>query len=319
MDTKIGRRRSVICGAMVVMMELGQIRAFLAVAEELHFGRAAERLHMAQPPMSRMIKNLEIELGAPLFERTTRAVRLSPAGQAFLLPARAVLESISAAKRAVASAGRGETGLVRIGFAGPSSHRLIAALCQLVRKLHPGIQLDLKGGTFNHAALRGVIEGDLDLAVARWRTQPDGIACRPVAKEHFVLAVPTGHPFAARKQVSVVDCRTEAFIALPHDPGSRALDTLVELAGKAGYMPAIAQTAPDIWTSLALVAAGAGIAFTYDSAVANVAQAGVTAIPINECREPNFQYLAWRKMDRTPALLAVLAAADAVLPFPEVE
>lgn len=293
------------------------MRAFLAVAEELHFGRAAERLHMAQPPLSRMIKSLERELGARLFDRTTRSVRLTAAGDALVVPARAVLESIETAERAVRSAGRGETGRVRIGFAGASSHLLIAALGQLVRERHPGIELVLRSNTYSHAALRGVIDGNLDLSIARWRTRPEGIAYRAVAEEHFVLVVPTGHRLAGQRRVAMADCRDEPFVTLPHDPGSRARDVLMELAATAGFAPMIAQTAPDTWTSLALVAAGVGIALTYDTAVANVVQTGIAMIPLEEGRDPTYQYLAWRTDDGNPALAAVLAASEVALPTPE--
>ena len=127
-------------------MELRHLRYFIAVAEELHFRRAAERLHMAQPPLTRMIKLLERELGTTLFDRNTRSVALTSSGQAMLEPAREVVEALRRATEAARSAERGEVGLVRIAFAGISTHPLVATLARQVRSERPGIELELAAG-----------------------------------------------------------------------------------------------------------------------------------------------------------------------------
>ena len=297
-------------------MDLHQLESFLAVAEELHFGRAAERLHIAQPPLSRTIKQLERELGAPLFERTTRSVRLTSAGEALLDPARQVLEGCRVARRAVHSAGRGETGRVRMGFAGPSSHLLVGQLGRLVREWHPGIELSLQSTTYAHEGLRAVLDGTLDLAIVRWTMEPPSISHRIVTVEHYVLVVPNGHRLAGRKMVSLADCRDEQFVTLPADPGSSVRGAFVRAAYDAGYTPDIVQTAPDSWTAMALVAAGVGITFSVDVAVANVIQDGVTVLPLQEGRTPTYSRLAWRAGDHNPALREVLRASEQALPTP---
>src|SRR4051794_37372115 len=114
-------------------VDIGHLRSFLAVAEELHFGRAAARLHIAQPPLSRTIKQLERELGTTLFDRNTRSVRLTSSGQALVGPAKEVLDALRRAEAAVRSADGGEVGLVRIAFAGLSTHPLVARLSRMVR------------------------------------------------------------------------------------------------------------------------------------------------------------------------------------------
>lgn len=297
-------------------MELHHLEAFLAVADELHFGRASERLHMAQPPLSRLIKKLERELGAPLFERTTRSVRLTTAGAALVRPANDVLEGVRVARRAVRSAGRGETGRVRLGFAGPSSHVLVGQLGRVVREQHPGIELSLRSTTYNYEALRSLVDGELDLAIARWRIEPEGVEHRPIAAERYVIVVPASHRFASRKRLSMADLRDEEFVALPADPGSSVRDGMFELSKAAGYQPNVVQTAPDSWTVMALVAAGVGITLTLDTAVANVVQNGISVIPLKEGGRASYQQLVWRQGDRNPALLAVLRSSEEALPTP---
>jgi DNA-binding transcriptional LysR family regulator len=297
-------------------MDLHHLDAFLAVAEELHFGRAAERLHIAQPPLSRTIKQLERDLGAQLFDRTTRSVRLTSAGEALVEPARQVLESCRVARRAVQSAGRGETGRVRMGFAGPSSYLLVGELGRLVRERHPGIELSLQSTTYAHEALRSVVDGALDMAIVRWSLEPPGIDNRIVSVEHYVLVVPEEHPLADREFVSMAECRDEDFIALPADPGSSVRDAFLRTAHEAGYAPNIVQTAPDSWTVIALVAAGVGITFSLDVAVANVVQHGIRVVPLVEGREPTYSRLVWRRGDVNPALLEVLRASEEALPTP---
>ncbi|MCW2494444.1 LysR substrate-binding domain-containing protein [Jatrophihabitans sp.] len=298
-------------------MKLHELEVFLVVAEELHFGRAAERLHIAQPPLSRTVQQLESDLGTRLFERTTRSVRMTAAGEALLQPAREIVEGCRAARRAVQAAERGEIGRVRVGFAGPSSHLLIGHLGRAVRERHPGIELSLQSTKYAEEALRSVIGRELDLAIVRWTEEPDGISNRIVAEEHFVLVVPAKHRLARRRLVGLDECRGEPFVALPADPGSSLRDAFVRAAKEAGFLPDIVQTAPDSWTAMALVAAGVGITFSVDVAVANVVQEGIAVVPLKEGRAATYSRLAWRRGDDNPALNAVLRASEEALPTPE--
>ena len=298
-------------------MNLHHLDAFLAVAEELHFGRAAERLHMAQPPLTRTIKQLERDLGADLFVRTTRTVHLSTAGQALIGPAQEVLEGCRAARSAVRAAGEGQTGLVRLGFAGPSSYLLVGDLSRLVRQRRPGIELRLHSTTYANEALRSVIDGDLDLAIVRWGVQPPEIAQRVVAEEHHVLAVPEGHRLADREVVSLAECRDEPFVALAADPGSTVRDTFIRASYDAGFSPDIVQVASDSWTLMALVGAGVGLTFTLDTAVANVPRERIRVVRLAEELTPSYARLAWRRDGESPALREVLRASEEALPTPE--
>ena len=145
-------------------MELQQIRAFVAVAEELHFGRAAERLGMAQPPLSRTIRSLETELGASLFQRTTRSVSLSPAGQALLEPAKHMLTTQQAAVESVHRSSSGEVGRVRFGYSHPSSRDLAATLVAASHERNPGITFHLESTVYADEGLERIMDGTLDLA-----------------------------------------------------------------------------------------------------------------------------------------------------------
>ncbi len=297
-------------------MELQQLTAFLAVAEELHFGRAAERLYMAQPPLSRVIQQLERDLGARLFERTTRTVRLTAAGEALLAPAREVIEGCRGARVAVRAANQGETGRVRVGFAGPSSHMLIGRLARVVRQRQPGIELSLRSVTYGNEALGQVVDGSLDLAIIRPDTVPPGIASRVVQEEHYVLVVPDGHPLAGRDVVSMRELSAEPFIALSPDPGSSLREAFIRSCYASGFAPNIVQVAPDSWTIMALVAAGTGITFTIDTAMAHIPRDGLHVVPLEEDVSATFARLAWREHDASPALGEVLNAAEIALPTP---
>lgn len=298
-------------------MDLHHIRAFLAVAEELHFGRAAERLHMAQPPLSRTIQQLERHLGSPLFERTTRSVRLTTQGQALLRPARDIVDAFAMAERAVRAAGRGEVGRVRLGFAGPSSHMLMARLARLVRQEQPGIELALHSVTYGSEALSQLVDGSLDLGLVRWSAPPPGIASRVVRVDRYVVVVPDSHRLAGRDSVSMGELRDESWISLSPAGGSSVRDDFLRKAHEAGYVPNIVQHAFDSWTIMALVSAGVGITMTVDTGVEHVPKNGISVVPLDHGTEIAYGRLAWRESDRSPALRKVLELAEDALPTPE--
>lgn len=297
-------------------MEVSHVKAFLAVAEELHFGRAAQRLHMAQPPLSRLVQQLEKDLGTRLFERTTRRVRLTAAGEALLGPAHAILDDLRLARVAVRAAGKGEVGRVRVGFAGPSSHMLIGNLARRVREQHPGIELVLHSVTYATEALSQLMDGSLDLAIVRWNSAPAGIASRVIQNERYVVAVAEDHRLATREGVLMSDLRDEPFITLPAHPGSSLRDALIRLSHKAGFAPDIIQVAPDSWTIMALVAAGVGVTLSVDSVIAHVPRDRLSVLPLMEPVAPVQARLAWRASEVSPALRLVLNASETALPTP---
>ncbi|MEP9380746.1 LysR family transcriptional regulator [Nocardioides sp. KR10-350] len=291
-------------------MEIRQLISFLAVAEELHFGRAAKRLHMAQPPLSQQIRRLEQELGTRLFERSTRAVRLTSAGEALVEPARAALDSLRAAERAARAAGRGEVGRVRVGFAGASSHENLPPLALAVRRELPGVEMVLEGRVYSEIASRRILDGSLDLGFVHMPARSDGLATRGVAVDELCVAVSAGHRLAQAGTVRMADLSSEDFVSLPPDVGSSIHAATTRACIAAGFDPKIVQVAPDSLTQLALVATGVGVAVTLSS-WRRIHQPGVTLLGLMSA--PRLETaLAWRADNESPALRAVLAVADRI-------
>ncbi|MEU6745924.1 LysR substrate-binding domain-containing protein [Spirillospora sp. NPDC046719] len=295
-------------------MDFTQLKVFQAVAEELHFGRAAERLHLAQPYLSRTIRALETDLGTPLFERTTRRVSLTPAGQALIEPATALLRMEERTRADVEAAHRGDAGRVRFSFAGPASQAMVGKLARTVRERHERIDLAFRPGRYGPIVVRELVEHTTDLAIARFEHAPAGVDSRVVARERGVLAVPSSHPVARAGSVSFADLRGEPFITLPETVGSAVRAMFVNGCHAAGFVPDIVQSAPDSWTCVALVAAGVGLHFTTDSAIAQMTLEGVEIVPLAEEIPPIYGYLLWRTSDRDPALTNVLEISEEVLP-----
>ena len=242
-------------------MELRHLRYFVAVAEELHFTRAAARLNIAQPPLSQQIRALEAELGVQLFVRTRRSVVLTDAGQALLLRSRELLAATQALPQQLQRVARGETGLLRIGFS--STLPLTKVLRDVVadhRRTHPDVALNLRE---MHSALQfeSLRRGELDVGLVRYNEGvPQGITLTLLRRDPLRLVVPGAHRLAHRKSVSIADCRDEAFIGFPGDAGTGTGPLLKRLCAQAGFEPRIAQEAREATTQIGLVAAGLGIA-----------------------------------------------------------
>ncbi|MEU9199799.1 LysR family transcriptional regulator [Streptomyces sp. NPDC048332] len=296
-------------------MELRHLFAFVAVAEELHFGRAAQRLRMAQPPLSQQIRRLEKELGVQLFERNTRSVRLTSAGESFLQPVRTVIEDLDTAVRAAKAAGRGEYGRVSIGFAGASSHETLPRLTRAVRAAHPAIELVMTGQTYANVALARVADGSLDLGFVRLPVTQPGVSFRVIDEEELVCALPSDHPLAARDSVALEVLAGEPFVSFPANTGSTVRDAMVGACEAAGFNPRVVQEAPDSYTILALVAAGVGVTLTVTS-VQHIQQSGLVYRPLAGPPIRRQAALAWRADNPSAALRAVLAVAEDALPTP---
>ena len=296
-------------------MELRHLSGFVAVAEELHFGRAAERLHIAQSPLSQQIRLLERDLGVKLFDRTTRSVRLTAAGQALLEPARHLLAEASAVRRTVQAAHLGDVGRVTIGFAGASSYSALPLLTRAVTSELPGIELVLEGQTYTGEALGRIADGSLDVGFVALPVRR-GISTRVVQMERLALALPDSHPLAQRAELAFADLAHEPFVSFPVSRGSAVREAMVQTCHEAGFAPRIVQEAPDSYNLLALVGAGVGLAVVVDSARAirlehvvfrPLAGDDVPVLPIA---------LGWRTGNPSAALKAVLRVAERVMPTP---
>lgn len=295
-------------------MELFQLRAFLAVAEELHFGQAAKKLGIAQPPLSRTIRQLEENLGAELFFRTTRSVSLSPAGRTLLAPARRILSTCRAAEDAIRLSATGAIGHVSLGFSGTSSSRLVAALTAAAKLERPGIVLDLETKTYAGEAVERLLDGTLDLALVRWTEPPPQLTGRPVMYEHPVAVVPLDHPLAGRVSVTLSEIKDEDFIFLSSIPRPATRASIMEMFLREGIRPRIVQEVPDNWIIGAFVSAGVGITVTYDSVVAGLGASDIATIPVDADYVPMCVYLAHHEDNPNPALREILAVAESALP-----
>lgn len=297
-------------------MDVGQAEAFTVLAEELHFGRAAERLNIAQPPLSRMIKNLERSMRAKLFERSTRHVELTVAGAALVEPALKIIEASKQAKLVVENTVSGNIGRVQFGFAGASIHRSVGRIAQELRRRHPGLDVEFHSSQFSHQGLEKVLDGSLDIVIGRWDFIPTEIDSSVVGIEQAILALPASHPLADRKLLSINELAYEQWVVLPGGFGAALQSRLDTLAMQAGFAPQIAQTAPDSWTLTVLVGAGIGCALTLDTVRDNVSTAGVRYIPLKEGYTELEVRLIWRRNNKNPALKAAVETIQALLPDP---
>jgi DNA-binding transcriptional LysR family regulator len=289
-------------------VELQKARAFLAVAEELHFGRAAQRLHMAQPPLSRLIKSLEAELGADLFVRSSRMVELTPVGEALVEPTRELLMQSERIAQLARRLQRGETGRVRLGFSGASVTSIVSALSHHVRDARPDLTLDLSGSELSQPGMEKLRSGSLDAVVGRWDALPRDVDSHVLAEEELLIAVADGHRLAASETVTAEDVADEPWIVLPGGGGATLSARLHQLAMRGRFVPRVVETAVDSATQLLLVDAGAGIALTFSGVRENVPVHSVVFVPVVPSLGPVEVRLAWRRADPNPALATFVDA-----------
>lgn len=292
-------------------MELRHLRYFVAVAELLHFGQAAERLHMAQPPLSQQIRALEAEIGVELLARTTRNVSLTPAGAVFYDDALRILKSVDEAVDRVKRFGDGQLGGLRVGFTGSASYRQLPEFVRIVKAEMPGVSLDIHTEMLTPEQEEGLANSELDIAFLRPPTRTPGISSRLVGREPLVLVVSAQHGLSRRESVSVGELRDEGFIMYPAGSGSVVNDAVVHACLAAGFVVRSEQEATKTSTVLSLVAGGLGVALVPDS-VRSFRLDGVAFVAVDDAPMIDLA-LAWRENDPSPLLarlLEVLASSN---------
>jgi DNA-binding transcriptional LysR family regulator len=239
-------------------MELRHLRYFLAVADELHFGRAAARLHVSQPPLSQQIRHLEAELGVELFARTRRRVRLTDAGRAFAEEARVLLDRLGQAAEAARRIARGETGALAVGFIASATFGILPEIYRRFRARHPEVALVLSelSTAEQVEALRA---GTIQVGMARPPLAGEGLAAEALGDEPLVCALPARHPLAARAALPLRALAAEPFVLFPRQPRPGWIDVVLDACRRAGFRPAIVQEALELSTAVALVGAGVGV------------------------------------------------------------
>ena len=283
-------------------MDLRHLRYFVAVAEELHFTRAADRLGIRQPPLSMQIKQLERQIGAPLFRRLSRGVELTAAGESFLVDTRNILSRLDDAVAAAESMARGQTGRLRVGFGGATYlPDLVPAGIMRYRSLYPDVLLSPEQSN-TPSLVHGLREGRIDIAFIRPPVEDsEGLVIDVFFEEDMVVVLPVGHALGRGKSVSLGDLSKETFILFPQDIGPGLHGTIVTACMEAGFSPQIGQNASQIISIVPMIAAGFGVSLVPRS-VASLSIKGVTYHSIKGSMLKAPVSLARRAGDRSVAL-----------------
>lgn len=287
-------------------MDLRQLRYFVAVAEERHFGRAAERLHMAQPPLSQQIKQIEAELGVQLLERTTRKVDLTDAGRLLLDRARQLLADADDLIQDVREVGQGVAGVLRVGFAGSATYRLMPSIVRLARTELPGVRLHVVGELLTPRMEQALLENRLDVAVLRPPVESTELTLDEVAEDRLLVAIPNAHPLAAESgPLELERLAGEDQVGYPR---RSAVSSIVwEACRRAGFRPRIVQEATETSTLLAFVASSMGVALVPDGARPATA-ARVTYRALADAPAVGLS-LAWKAGAKSPLIPAFQSIA----------
>jgi DNA-binding transcriptional LysR family regulator len=300
-------------------MELRHLRYFAAVAEELHFGRAARKLHISQPPLSMQIRALEAELGVKLLNRTRRHVSLTRAGAIFLQDARQILERSEQAVLTVRRAERGEIGELAVGFISVADYNLLPLVLREFRRQFPLVTLSLKELTTD-AQIADLANSRIDVGFLLPPVNDAAIESVPVLREPLIVALPERHPMARRRgAIPLASLADAPFIITPRQMAPGLYDDIVSVCHAAGFSPQIAQEAIQMQTVVSLVSAEMGVALIPRS-LQNLQRTGVVYKSLKDISPMSEIHLAWRRNDTLPALQLFLqlardiAATDATKP-----
>ena len=292
-------------------MELRHLRHFVALAEEEHFGRAAERVFVVQQALSNSIRNLEEEVGVPLVLRTTRRVQLTPAGQEFLVGARQTLAQAAQTVERARRAARGEVGRLTVGFVSGLAFGGLPEIVRRFRELYPNVAVDLRELTAQEqeAGLRG---GGIDIGLMLLPVRDPGLDARALWRQPLVAALPAGHPLARKRRLHIRDLRDEPFVFFPRHLRATYFDQVMRWTSGAGFTPNVVQEAIEVPTLLSLVAAGVGV-FLPIQFFSRLALPGVTYRPLEDA--PLVDIVAvWNRAEaHSPILRAFLTVAQDAL------
>ncbi|WP_153412546.1 LysR substrate-binding domain-containing protein [Nocardia macrotermitis] len=299
-------------------MDPRTLRYYLALVQERHFGRAAARAHIAQPALSQQIKQLEAQLGVQLFERSTRRVEITGAGERFAEHARRIVAAVDHATADMAAFAHGSVGRVSVGFVGTATYDVLPRLAHLARRELPDIELQLRGELLSPQLLDGLAAGQYDLALIRPQIGPeqdvsDGkrredptITLEPLRTEQLLAVLPTAHPLAASETIDLAALSDETFVTHLSDARSWMHHRVLEACARAGFRPRVLEVG-ETATLAVSVAAGLGVALAPEP-VRSLGLDGVTYLPL-QTSETVELLLAQRE---TGASAAVAAVADLV-------
>lgn len=287
------------------MMELRQLACFVAAAEELNFSRAADRMHISQPPFSRQIAKLERELGARLLERSSRTVSLTPAGTNLLVEARQILAMAAKAADVVRRTQDGEIGYLRIGFVGSTIYTSVPARLQAFRKLYPDTEITLQQMTVARQ-INLLLAGEIDLGFIRQPVLNPKLEIRSLLKEPFVVAVPANHVFAQREHIELSAIADEDLVSFSREQAPAIHLQLLKMCEESGFAPRIVQEVYPMSTLVGLVASGIGVAIVPES-MSRLNILDVVYVPLSGTAGRSELLMVWRAGDQSSVLGNFLA------------
>jgi DNA-binding transcriptional LysR family regulator len=290
------------------MFDLNQLRCFVTVAEELHFGRAAARLNMTQPPLSRQIQVLEHIVDAPLLERTSRSVRLTPAGRSFLPEARRILKLAESASQVARRIALGKAGSLKIGFTAAAAYGYLPELIAACRARLSDVDFSLKE-MVSGDQLEALVSGQIDAGLLRPPIARPELATRRVVAEPLLAAIPRKHPLASAEAVSIKDFDDQPFVMYSPYESRYFHDLLVAQFTRADVLPRYVQHLSQIHSILAMVRAGLGVSIV-PAAAASLKIADVRLRPLKlRTQTPVELFLVWRREYDNPLLPSLIEIA----------
>ncbi len=291
-------------------MDLRLLGYFVAVAEELHFGRAAQRLFIAQPSLSRQIRKLEHDVGVALFLRDRHSVALTAAGQGLLGPARQLLDAADRLPT-LARAAAGGAGQLTVGYVPYARSHLLSGWLDTVRAAHPGIEITVRCGGDSPEVFAELRDGRIDAGILRTPLPAaPWLRTRTLTVEPFYVALPAGHPLTARRQVRLADLEPESFALFPRALNAPAHDHLLAFFAEAGYVPTIGQASRRMDESLTYVASGGGVGVFPVSVTETITEPGIAFRPLIDPTPTVEIVLAWDENSLNPLLSDLVRSAQ---------
>jgi DNA-binding transcriptional LysR family regulator len=292
-------------------MKTHLLRYFVVLAEELHYGRAAQRLAITQPPLSSAIKALEDELGVQLLERSSKHVALTPAGRAFLKEARLVLERVASASETARAVAAGRRGRLELGFTGSMIYRDVPRIVARFSEAWPDIDVHLRELSSSEQ-VDALLHGQLDAGFVNAATVPSPLAAIPLAEDALVCCVPASHPLADREDVDLADLAGDVFVMFSRDVAPANHDNVIAVLSRAGVHPRTRHAARQWLSIVALVASGLGVALV-PASVGKAGIAGARFLPIRGGGARAAGILVWNDERRSPLVASFVDVAGAVL------
>jgi DNA-binding transcriptional LysR family regulator len=285
-------------------MDLRNLNYFQVLAEELHFGRAAERLNISQPPLSRMIKQLEDDFGVLLFERTKRKVLLTSAGEELLVQTKQMISQMASIKKRLKIVGKGESGNLRIGYVGATMHGNLPNLLNKFYENYPEIDLNFEEQP-NINLMQSINNGTMDVAFVRTWLNPKNLEEKIILTESLVAVLPIKHNLSNHKIIKIKDLENENFISFARNCGPTIFDSFLELCSTSGFVPKIFHQATQLNSILRLVECGFGISLL-PASIAQNNNLDLKFIELERKIENIPLIMLYRKENANPSLMHLL-------------